>query len=85
MKEYKATPNYYKFCINGNLIDVNDILKSLSYKLDGKCTHIQFNYLSNSIEYLLRSFEKGQLLSDLKKANSEINFLIKDLEENDNK
>ena len=81
MEEIKK-PEYYLFNINGKEFDVNDLLTSLSDKLKDKCDHIQFNYLSNSIEYILRSFSKGQTKKDIEKAINNLNFLLKTLKSN---
>lgn len=85
MKDYTKTPNYYLFEINGVKFDVNDLLEALSNKIGDKCSHIQFNYYSNSIEYILRSWLKENTLSDLKKARSELDFLINSIEDNNDK
>ena len=71
--------NYYTFLIGNMPFDVNDILQGIDNKMQMEnidCSRIEFNYLSNAIEYLLRSFFKGQLEDDLKKAQSEIKFLL---------
>ena len=81
--EKKNTPEYYKLNIKGVEFDVNDILKALSNKIGDKCSHLQFNFLSNCLEYTIRSFFKGNTLLDLKKAKSEIEFLINSLSENE--
>ena len=41
-----------------------------------ECSRIEFNYISNCIEYIMRAFFKGQLEDDLKKAMSEIQFIL---------
>jgi hypothetical protein len=73
-------PNHYQLEINNKLVDVNTILEAISKKLDDKCDLMTWNYFSNATEYLLRSFFKGQQLSDLKKAKTEIEFMINKLE-----
>lgn len=72
-------PSHYQLEINNKLVDVNTILEAISKKLDGKCDLMIWNYFSNACEYLLRSFFKGQQLSDLKKAKKEIEFMINKL------
>lgn len=73
-------PSHYQLEINNKLVDVNTILEAISKKLDGKCDLMTWNYFSNACEYLLRSFFKGQQLSDLQKAKKEIEFIINKLE-----
>ena len=74
---YKKS-NHYNFLIKNTPCDVNDILQGIDDKMKREnieCSRIEFNYLSNAIEYLLRSFFKGQLEEDLKKSMSEIQFI----------
>ena len=71
--------NHYQLRIRNIDFDVNDILQALDKKMKDNninCSRIEFNYLSNAIEYLLRSYFKGQKESDLKKAISEIKFIL---------
>lgn len=74
--------NHYQFKIKDIEIDVNDILRSLQNKMkenNVEISYMEFNYLSNAIEYILRSYFKGQLESDLKKAISNLQFILKDI------
>lgn len=71
--------NHYKFIVKEVEIDVNDILEAIDKKMkenEIEWNRINFNYLSNAIEYLLRAPFKGQVYNDLKKAISEIQFII---------
>ena len=71
--------NHYQFKIKNIDFDVNDILQALDKKMKDNnitCSRIEFNYLSNAIEYLLRSYFKEQKENDLKKAISEIKFIL---------
>jgi hypothetical protein len=79
---YNPVPQakHYQLVINDKIVDVNMILEAISKKLDGKCDLMMWNYFSNATEYLMRSWFKGQQLSDLKKAKSEIEFMINKLE-----
>lgn len=73
---------HYQFNIKGMDCDVNDILQAIDNKMKEEninCSRIEFNYLSNAVEYLLRSFFKGQQKSDLKKAITEIEFIINNI------
>lgn len=72
----KYNQNYYQL---NETLDVNSILTMLSDRLKDKCTHIQFNYISNSIEYIVRAFGKGQTKSDIEKAINNLEFLLKTL------
>jgi len=76
-------PSHYQLEINNQLVDINAILQAVAKKLDDKCDLMVWNYFSNACEYLLRSFFKGQQLSDLQKAKKEIEFMIKKLEKYD--
>ena len=70
---------HYNFQIKNIPCDVNNILQGIDEKMQREnidCSRIEFNYLSNAIEYLFRSFFKGQLEDDLKKAMSEIQFVL---------
>lgn len=69
-------PNYYQLNIKGVECDVNDILKAWSDKIKDM-SYMDFNYYSNAIEYILRSPFKGQQENDLKKAITELNFILK--------
>lgn len=71
--------NHYNFLIRNIPCDVNNILQGIDEKMQREnidCSRIEFNYLSNAIEYLLRSFFKGQLEDDLNKAITEIQFIM---------
>lgn len=74
-------PDYYQFEIKGQTCDVNDILQALSKKLKGRCSLMQFNFLSNSIEYIMRSFLKGNTTQDIEKARTELKFLLEAINE----
>lgn len=74
-KQVITPPNHYKLEINNQVVDVNMILEAVAKKLD-KCDLMTWAYFTNSIEYLLRSWFKGQQISDLEKAKSEIDFMI---------
>lgn len=80
-KQTTTPPNHYKLEINNQVVDVNMILEAVAKKLD-KCDLMTWAYFTNSIEYLLRSFFKGQQISDLEKAKSEIDFMINKIKGN---
>jgi hypothetical protein len=73
----KAT--YYHLVINDRIVDVNMILEAISKNLEGKCDLMMWAYFTNTIEYLLRSFFKGQQELDLIKAKKNIEFMINKL------
>lgn len=79
MKKNNNLNNHYQFNIKGVDCDVNNILQAVDNKLkenDIECSRMEFNYFSNAVEYLLRSNFKGQKESDLKKAITEIEFML---------
>ena len=76
----------YELKIKNIDCNCNDILKAISDKIDNeniKISRIEWVFFSQTLKYLLRSSFKGQTLSDLKKAKSEIEFLINSLSENE--
>ena len=80
-KQNITPPNHYKLEINNQVVDVNMILEAIAKKLDN-CDLMTWAYFSNSVEYLLRSFFKGQQIADLEKAKSEIDFMINKIKGN---
>ena len=71
--------NHYNFKIKDMEIDVNDILRALQNKIKEnkvEISYMEFNYLSNAIEYILRSYFKGNRDNDLLKAIDNLYFII---------
>ena len=71
--------NHYNFKIKDIEIDVNDILRALQNKMkenNVEISYMEFNYLSNAIEYILRSYFKGNRDNDLLKAIDNLYFII---------
>jgi len=83
LNDFYSIPFRYLLPIKGELYDVNDLLNGIDLKLtliDTDVTRPQFNYFSNCVEYILRSFFKKQTIEDLKKTKNEIDLLIKEIE-----
>lgn len=80
MKENKVKcPDHYKLNVSGVENGVNDVIKAVKKKMDDnhiECDKLEFHWYSDAIEYLLRAYFKGQKESDLKKAISEIQFIL---------
>ena len=72
-------PDHYKLNVSGVENGVNDVIKAVKKKMDDnhiECDKLEFHWYSDAIEYLLRAYFKGQKESDLKKAISEIQFIL---------
>lgn len=72
--------NIYKLKIKNTTISCNDILQAISNKLDEEkinVSNMEWVFYSQTIKYLMRAFFKGQTDSDLNKAISELQLLIK--------
>ena len=80
MEENKVKcPDHYKLNVSGVENGVNDVIKAVKKKMDDnhiECDKLEFHWYSDAIEYLLRAYFKGQKESDLKKAISEIQFIL---------
>ena len=80
MEENKIKcPDHYKLNVSGVENGVNDVIKAVKKKMDDnhiECDKLEFHWYSDAIEYLLRAYFKGQKESDLKKAISEIQFIL---------
>lgn len=75
-------PEHYNLNIKGMECNVNDILEAVKDKLvknEQQVDLMVWNYYCQAVKYILRNFFKGQQESDLKKAITEIQFILNKL------
>lgn len=68
-------PNHYQLELNGQKLEVKDLIKSVVKDMDGTKGY----YVGNVIKYILRA-EKKNGLEDYKKAKRYLEFIIDEVE-----
>ena len=76
-------PDHYDFEFKKTIhFNVNDVLEAIEDKINNeniKVDLMTWNYYCQAMKYIMRSFFKGQQKSDLKKAITEIEFIINNI------
>lgn len=77
--KYNKCPDYYKLKIGDNIIEINDISNALEKKIkenNNNYSYLKFKFLTQALEYILRSPFKGQENTDLEKAIDNLSKII---------